>query len=129
MGNKWNVGAQSAVMVTGSYNMTDDQRLVIEGLRAELAKDIQLGIANFKVWLFAGLLSNALIVGVPSLLAFVSVQSDASEALQVARDNAERLDGRSDFMVGSQRQIEHIEEFLEQQYGYRPMDEQVSVPR
>ena len=98
-------------------------------LREDLHKDIALGLANFKVWLFAGLLTNAFIIGIPAFLAFMNVQKTSNDAYEIATDNRDRLNGRTPFMVDTDNRVDNIEKWAVENFDYIPPDEEPPVPR
>jgi len=108
--------------------MNSEEKNQFDSLRREVKQDIDLAIANFKVWLFATVLSNVLVIGLPALYVFFNTTSVADAALQMSLDSKNRLDGRSNFMTTQEARITDLERHLSDQTGFEPMQNRREIP-
>lgn len=111
----------------GAMNFDDHQQ--IESLKAEINKDIALAISSFKVWLFATVLSNVVLIGAPALFVFFTTQTTSNDALELAKDNRSRLDARSEWINVTEARIGNIEGFLERSQKYKLIENIPARPR
>jgi len=100
--------------------MTSDEAKELHLIRTEVKKDIELAIANFKIWLLITVLSNVVLIGVPALYVFFSTTNTASTALTMALNDRERLDARGVWIAQTESRLQNIERHLQQTNGYTP---------
>lgn len=110
-------------------DVTRDEKSELMHLREELKKDLKLEVANFKIWLFASVLSNLVLLGLPAIGVFLHTSATATSALSTSIDNRERLDARVDFMRGSGQRLDHVERHLEETTGFSPIVPVQEIPR
>lgn len=107
--------------------MPTEEVMELALLRQEVKKDIQLAIANFKVWLLVTVLSNMILIGVPALYVFFSTTNTAQTALNVALESKTTLEGRSAWISRTDMRLTTLERHLEQS-GFQPPTPEV-LPR
>lgn len=97
---------------TTEATMTTDEAKELHLLPSEVKKDIELAIANFKIWLLITVLSNVMLIGVPALYVFFSTTNTASTALQMALNDRERLDARAVWIAQTESRLQNMERHL-----------------
>lgn len=100
--------------------MNVDDRQQLDALKVEINKDIALAISSFKVWLMATVLSNVVLIGIPALFVFFTTQNTSVMAYDLAQDNKDRLDSRSNWIDTTDTRIDRMEQFLSAEHNYTP---------
>lgn len=108
--------------------MTKDETAELQLFRKEVKQDIELAIANFKIWLLVTVLTNVILIGVPALYVFFTTQNTAKLALEVAMDSRKRLDDHSQYLTLENARVSAIERHLEATDKFQP-PAPVPVPR
>lgn len=98
--------------------MNADDRNQFTTLRAEVGRDIQLAIANFKIWLLVTVLSNVVLIGLPALFVFFNTQSTTETALSIALENQRAIKAIAENDPKTQMRLTAIERHLADRDGY-----------
>ena len=97
-----------------------EDRTELTLLRNEVKQDIQLAVANFKVWLLVTVLSNVIMIGIPALYVFFNTTNTTQAALAMAQDNTKRLNDRTQFMTSTDARLSSIERHLQTKDQFVP---------
>ena len=100
--------------------VTDAEKQQFDLLRAEVKQDINLAIANFKIWLLVTVLSNVVLIGVPALYVFFSTTNTAQTALTMTLNQQAKLEERAQWISRTETRLQVIERQLQEKTGFSP---------
>lgn len=98
--------------------VTENEKVELGALRNDVKKDMQLAIANFKIWLLATVLSNVVLIGVPALYVFFTTTEQTKAALDLANNNAKIIDNVNARVLNNDNRLQSVERHLKGREGY-----------
>jgi hypothetical protein len=98
--------------------VTESEKVELGALRNDVKKDMQLAIANFKIWLLATVLSNVVLIGVPALYVFFTTTEQTRVALDTANGNAKEIDNVNARVLNNDSRLQSVERHLKDRDGY-----------
>lgn len=98
--------------------MTETEKVELGALRNDVKKDMQIAIANFKIWLLATVLSNVILIGVPALYVFFTTTEQTRVALDLANRTAGEMGGINARVLNNDNRLQSVERHLKTKDGY-----------
>lgn len=92
----------------------------VANVKDVVREEVEIAFLRVRYWLVVTVLANLITVGGPVLFAGVVQYNEMRETSKLAESNKARLDSRTSFIAGTELRIIRIEEFLNEQHGYKP---------
>lgn len=99
--------------------VTETEKVELGALRNDVKKDMQIAIANFKIWLLATVLSNVVLIGVPALYVFFTTTEQTRVALDLANRNSAVIEAVNARVLNNDNRLQSVERHLKKD-GYEP---------
>jgi hypothetical protein len=92
-------------------------------LRQEVRKDIELAVANFKIWLLVSVLSNVVLLGGPALYIFFNTSNTSNASYTLSEKNRADVEELRFNTAKLKSRITDIERHLASEGKYSPLQD------
>lgn len=92
-------------------------------LRQEVKKDIELAVANFKIWLLVSVLSNVVLLGGPALYIFFNTTNTSNASYALSEKNRADVEDLRFNTAKMKSRITDIERHLATKGEYTPLQD------